>query len=926
LEAIASLDRNDAVRQAIIMAESSVSQRLDISRFSSSWEGGPSMEAQKCLFGYLRHSNRLCYVDISGMELGEDAAAWAAAALRTNKTLKTINVLGNNWGESGVDAIIGAFQQADNATSLCGVSPGNKTLDLSEMPQFTGTDQRILIAELAVNDSIKTLDLTGVSLSNSTVQAMAIATQSNCKARFCYFRSDRFAVVEGQEELNLSSQGLQEADAMLLAALLGRNASLTRLNLLHNAFGVQGAQAIVKAVERRMCPYPLALRGSNLAIIDVSWKDAAAAGATAAAAATCSALWAYVCMRKARRIVRDARRGALSPSVLKLKFSSNASSSSVAAVDSSVFGEGPMSPLQGVFTSPGTSSTKAASQRKSTPTSPKAKLGIPKKKDRKKGARKRQSRQRSMIERQRSTPHLNPGGEAASSSGTFRFAFSSSMVSSVSVSKLYPAVYSVSGMLPSGRVMQLKLNDGQERQRNGQSAGAVGDAILLALELRTSLVLKSLYVTGGIRTRRPNCGDRSEVGYLEEGESSVKWKCLAVRWGDIVQTAQQAQEAQTAAQTEVEEDEEEADHVAKDLGWCAPVQGVLPWNAKTCRYEYDGVLALADALRCNSILERLRVERSSLGGKHGERAIKAIAQSLCQVQVGVDECEFEGEAAEHTGKDEVTGEEEGLMYGGLVQSVPHCGAGLVELGLAANALDDQCVSILAHMLVRNSKLHSLDISQNSLIGRNFSSPASATEGKVSGDDADAARDSSAPCFAQSCLSCLFEALSRPSLGQRITSLNLSHCCIGDEGVRAMGRGCAGASVDLTYLDISDNCIRSEGAAVLCEILNGAGMGAAVKVQNGVSSIGGQLTDLNVSGNNLGADGVVWLCEAIAANRILSSVNLARTCKPQPQTQEATSPTSDDGPIKRSRLPPREVAVAVRQVFQQNPVVHRVYII
>jgi hypothetical protein len=444
---------------------------------------------------------------------------------------------------------------------------------------------------------------------------------------------------------------------------------------------------------------------------------------------------------------------------------------------------------------------------------------------------------------------------------------------------------------------------------------------LLALELRTSLVLKSLLITGethsasiiGTPTKRRV---QREVGYLEVGESTVKWKCLEVRWSDIEQNSAQKRSELP---------------VSKDLGWCAPVQGMLPWNQDAARYSYDGVLALADALRCNNTLQRLRVEKSSLGGKHGERAIRAIARSLCQMQIGVDEYEIEGGMEADKAQEEDAGPgAEGLVYGGLVRETWHCGGALVELGLAGNGLDSECVVILAHMLVRNSMLHSLDISHNSCIGRESEATTVASMVSTEGDTGAAVstpaldNDTDHPTK-PSCLKILFEALSRPSIGQRITSLNLAHCYIGDDGIKSMINGCVGSvGYALTALNLSNNRIQREGAAMLSRSLSGAGAGTKSDAEERVGIIGAHLTDLNVSGNDMDAEGVLELCEAITRNCMLTSVNLARMCKPQAIHSDDVTPSNSG--IAGYTLPPLDVAVAVRQVFQQNSIIQRIYLV
>ncbi|KAK3246505.1 hypothetical protein CYMTET_43966, partial [Cymbomonas tetramitiformis] len=202
-----------------------------------------------CLCRSLAQHSSLESLDLSSNALGPVSAALLARGWPAfHPGLHSLNLLNNEFGRAGAEAISAAFLGGPTVQTVCGLTPGARSLDLPGMhPQW---DLLLLAAELC-RAGAGTADLRSLRLRIDC---------SPCRNDSAYGIA---AVVEALAlphcqvaDLDLSGTYLGPKEAELLASALtshaggGFLASLTRLNLLGCSLEEDGRARVIEALRR----------------------------------------------------------------------------------------------------------------------------------------------------------------------------------------------------------------------------------------------------------------------------------------------------------------------------------------------------------------------------------------------------------------------------------------------------------------------------------------------------------------------------------------------------------------------------------------------------------------------------------------------------------------------------------------------------
>jgi Leucine-rich repeat (LRR) protein len=175
-------------------------------------------------------------LNVSNLGLVGEDVTLLAALIRNNRRLTSINVLQNHIGLEGLQTIRQTVEDSDWLRSVCGAA-GESELDLSGL-EMDDQDGDLVSIELSRNES-----LTSVCLLRSSINRHGLeAIQSNSR-----FRSV-CGVSAGQVELHLAHERLELRDARLVSIELGKNLTLTKLDLSGNHFEEAGKAMIGRAL------------------------------------------------------------------------------------------------------------------------------------------------------------------------------------------------------------------------------------------------------------------------------------------------------------------------------------------------------------------------------------------------------------------------------------------------------------------------------------------------------------------------------------------------------------------------------------------------------------------------------------------------------------------------------------------------------
>jgi Leucine Rich repeat len=182
--------------------------------------------------------------------VGDVGASAIAAALRTNKSLTLINLMGNSIGPVG-------------ATTLAEVLISNRTLQVLGLGgNSVGDGGAVEIAgALCTNKSLKKLSLVENSIGNVGVMALAEALKVNTSLKVLYLGENKFrltglsslaeALAENKalRKLMLEANSIGNDGAAILSKAISRNKSLRALSLQRNRIESEGGMAVLNALK-----------------------------------------------------------------------------------------------------------------------------------------------------------------------------------------------------------------------------------------------------------------------------------------------------------------------------------------------------------------------------------------------------------------------------------------------------------------------------------------------------------------------------------------------------------------------------------------------------------------------------------------------------------------------------------------------------
>ena len=252
----------------------------------------------------------LTSVDLRANSIGDDGAEAIAEALKVNAVLTTLNLWSNSIGDEGAKAIAEALKvnavlkncnllnnslDVESATMLAKIGrergimlSGRKKGDKTEA-DFSGqglqpADAILIGSDLQFMAVVTTLSLRNNSIGDKGVKAIAEALKVNAVLKNCNLLNnsldvesatmlakigrERGIMLSGmkrdQREVSFFNEGLQPADAILIASDLKFMAVLTTLNLWSNSIGDEGAKAIAEALKVNAVVTTLALGNNNI--------------------------------------------------------------------------------------------------------------------------------------------------------------------------------------------------------------------------------------------------------------------------------------------------------------------------------------------------------------------------------------------------------------------------------------------------------------------------------------------------------------------------------------------------------------------------------------------------------------------------------------------------------------------------------------
>ena len=249
----------------------------------------------RILAGYLKRSVSLSSFHLIFSDIGDAGATALAEVLRTNTTLKSMDLQKNpGIGNPSVMSLCEALKVTTTLSSLdlsgTGISDAG-VLSLVEILKTNASSLTSLllsdikishqslrsIAEvLRVNSTLKDLKFEGnkvgvggtkliaESLKANTTLKLLSLSRNNIKAKCGRLFSDSLKVNGTLESLTLAENALGSRGAQLLSEGLRVNTSLRHLDLSWNSIGSEGAESIAETIRVNASLTSLKLKGNNI--------------------------------------------------------------------------------------------------------------------------------------------------------------------------------------------------------------------------------------------------------------------------------------------------------------------------------------------------------------------------------------------------------------------------------------------------------------------------------------------------------------------------------------------------------------------------------------------------------------------------------------------------------------------------------------
>ena len=252
-------------------------------------------DAVRILAGYMKRSESLSSLNLNDSDIGDAGATALAEVLRTNTTLKRMDLHKNpGIGNPSVMSLCEALKVNTTLSSLdlsgTGISDAG-VLSLVEVLKTNASSLTSLllsdikishqslksIAEvLRVNSTLKDLKFEGnkvgvggtkliaESLKANTTLKLLSLSRNNIKAKCGRLFSDSLKVNGTLESLTLAENALGSRGAQLLSDGLRVNTSLRHLDLSWNSIGSEGAESIAETIRVNASLTSLKLKGNNI--------------------------------------------------------------------------------------------------------------------------------------------------------------------------------------------------------------------------------------------------------------------------------------------------------------------------------------------------------------------------------------------------------------------------------------------------------------------------------------------------------------------------------------------------------------------------------------------------------------------------------------------------------------------------------------
>ncbi|KAK3287544.1 hypothetical protein CYMTET_4950 [Cymbomonas tetramitiformis] len=214
-------------------------------------------------------------LDIAGNGMGSEEAKVLAAALSTNTSLTTLNVLNNRIGSEvceGRSALLEVLCRSSSLVSLCGMQPGDEEMRWPHWALPMDEDARLFAGELARSNSITAVDLSGNRhLGNRTADALSRALSPRDGAAFnssVVALDVRDCAMHGAAARGLATAALDQPALRLFCGVpVGalRCAGLTALDLSREQLGPLGLLVLSKLLGAAASLTSLVLDNNKLA-------------------------------------------------------------------------------------------------------------------------------------------------------------------------------------------------------------------------------------------------------------------------------------------------------------------------------------------------------------------------------------------------------------------------------------------------------------------------------------------------------------------------------------------------------------------------------------------------------------------------------------------------------------------------------------
>ena len=252
-------------------------------------------DAVRILAGYMKRSESLSSLNLNCSDIGDAGATALAEVLRTNTTLKSMNLQKNpGIGNPSVMSLCEALKVNTTLSSLdlsgTGISDAGvlslvevlktntsslTSLSLSEI-KISHHSVKSIAEVLRVNSTLKELkfegnnvgsdgaELIAESLKANTTLKILILSRNNIKEPCGGMFSDALRVNGTLESLTLAKNALGSHGARLLSEGLRVNTSLRHLDLSGNSIGSEGAESIAETIRVNASLTSLKLQGNNI--------------------------------------------------------------------------------------------------------------------------------------------------------------------------------------------------------------------------------------------------------------------------------------------------------------------------------------------------------------------------------------------------------------------------------------------------------------------------------------------------------------------------------------------------------------------------------------------------------------------------------------------------------------------------------------